>query len=218
VHTPVLLMEHQEIERIALTMMEAHGCHTAILYGSWARGDATSSSDIDLIFIREDGPAVRDACVEDGIYVDAFIYPEAKLKTLEPSLLRVLGGVVLRERDGFGSALLTQLQELHDRGPTPMPDDERRALVLWSRKMLDRFRGQRGLEASYRRMCLLPQALEDYFLLRNAWFRGPKEAFAWLRQHDGSTYEVFERAAQPGASDGDFSDLVQAVYGPCSAG
>lgn len=211
-------MDHREIERIALPMMDAHGCHTAILYGSRARGDATSNSDIDLIFIREDGPSVRDACVVDGIYVDAFIYPEAKLKTLEPSLLRVLGGIVLRERGGFGSALLTQLQELHDRGPAPVPDDERRALVLWSRKMLDRFRGQRGLDANYRRMCLLPQALEDYFLLRNAWFRGPKEAFAWLRQHDGPAHEAFERAAQPGASDGDFSDLVQAVYGPRPAG
>ena len=212
------LMEHREIERIALTMMDAHGCHTAILYGSRARGDATLHSDIDLIFIREDGPSVRDACVVDGIYVDAFIYPETKLKTLEPSLLRVLGGVVLRERDGFGSALLTQLREFHDRGSTPLPDDERRALVLWSRKMLDRFRGQRGLEANYRRMCLLPQALEDYFVLRNAWFRGPKEAFAWLLQHDGSAYEVFERAAQPGASDDAFSDLVQTVYRPHSTG
>lgn len=207
-------MEHREIEHIALAMMGAHGCHTSILYGSRARGDATPQSDIDLICIREDGPAIRDVYIVDGTYVDGFIYPEAKLKTLEPSLLRVLGGIVLRERGGFGSALLTQIQELHDRGPTPMPDDERRALVLWSRKMLDRFRGQRGLDANYRRMCLLPQALEDYFLLRNTWFQGSKPAFAWLLQHDGPAYTAFERASQPDASDEAFSELVQLVYGP----
>ena len=86
--------------------------------------------------------------------------------------------------------------------------------LVWSQKMLDRFRGQRGLDADYRRMSLLIQALEDYFLLRNTWFRGSKEAFAWLLQHDGSAYVLFERAAQPGASDGAFADLVQAVYGP----
>jgi hypothetical protein len=205
-------MEHREIERIALTIMNAHRCHTAILYGSHARGDATVHSDIDLICVREDGPAVRDARIVDGIYIDAFIYPEATLKTPEPSLLRVLGGIVIRERDGFGSALLAQLQELHDRGPIPLPDDERRVLVLWSQKMLDRFRGQRGLEADYRRMSLLIQALEDYFVLRNAWFRGSKEAFAWLLQHDSSAYLLFERAACPGASDEAFSDLVQTVY------
>jgi uncharacterized protein len=211
-------MEHREIERIALTIMEAHGCHTMILYGSWARGDATVHSDVDLLCVREDGPATRDARVVDGVYVDAFISPEAALKTVEPSLLRVLGGVVIRERDGFGSALLAQLRELHDRGPTPLPDDERRALLIWSRKMLDRFRGQRGLDADYRRRFLFIQALEDYFLLRNAWFRGSKEAFAWLEQHDGAVHASFERAAEPGASDDAFSDLVQAVYGSHVAG
>ena len=205
-------MEHGEIERIALAIMEAHGCHTTILYGSHARGDATLQSDVDLIGIREDGPAVRDARVVDGIYIDAFIYPETTLKTPEPSLLRVLGGIVLRERDGFGSALLTRLQELHDRGPKPLPDDERRALVLWSQKMLDRFRGQCGVEADHRRMFLLVQALEDYFTLRNAWFRGPKEGFAWLLQYDSSAYALFERASRPGASHGDLTDLVQTVY------
>lgn len=205
-------MSPQEIERIALTVMNDHGCHTMILYGSRARGDATPQSDIDLLCVREDGPAARDARVVEGVYVDAFVYPEAKLQTLEPSFLRVLGGVVLRERDGFGAAFLTRLRELHDRGPAPLPDDERQALMVWSQKMLDRFRGQRGIEASYRRMSLLTQALDDYFVLRNTWFRGPKEAFAWLLQHDNPAYAVFERAAQPGASDGDFSDLVQTVY------
>src|SRR5262245_39284439 len=101
-------MEHREIERIALTIMAAHGCHTSILYGSHARGDATLQSDVDLLCIREDAPAVRDARLVEGIYIDAFIYPEAALKTPDPSLLRVLGGIVLRERAGFGSALLAQ--------------------------------------------------------------------------------------------------------------
>jgi hypothetical protein len=31
----------------------------------------------------------------DGLYIDAIVYPEAALKTLEPSLLRILGGVVV---------------------------------------------------------------------------------------------------------------------------
>ena len=207
-------MDHREIERIALTILAAHGGHTMILYGSHARGDATLQSDIDLLCVRDDGPSVRDARIVEGIYIDAFIYPETALKTLDPALLRVLGGVVIRERDGFGSALLSRLRELDDRGPAPLPDDERQARTVWSQKMLDRFRGDRGVEAGYRRMYLVVQALEDYFSLRNTWFRGPKEAFPWLLQHDASTHARFERATQPGASDGDFAALVHAVYGP----
>ena len=207
-------MEHRDIERIALGVMEVHGCHTMILYGSRARGDATPQSDLDLMCIREDGPAIRDARVVEGLYIDGFVYPESAFATLEPALLRALGGVVIRERDGFGTALLTRIRELDGRGPVPLREDERQVLKVWSHKMLDRFRGDHGLEAQYRRMSLLVQALDDYFSLRNTWTMGPKQGFPWLLQHDASAHAVFERAAQLGASDGDFAELVRAVYGP----
>jgi hypothetical protein len=95
-----------------------------------------------------------------------------------------------------------------------MADDLRQVTLLWSNKMLDRFRGQPDLEAQYRRMQLLQQSLEDYFALREVWFRGPKEGFAWLLQHDAATLHLFESAAQPHASDAAFAALVHAVYGP----
>jgi Nucleotidyltransferase domain len=210
-------MEHSKIERISLSVMAAHGCHTAVLYGSLARGQATDTSDLDLLCVRRDGPNVRDAHIEDGIYVDAFIYSEASLATPEPALLRILGGWVLCEADGYGTELLARLQSLHDRGPEPMSDDARRAAVLWSSKMLDRFRGQRGLEPNYRRMQLFTQSLEDYFALRGLWFPGPKAAFAWLHRHDARSHGQFERTAQPDATDADFAELVRAVYGPFQA-
>jgi hypothetical protein len=193
--------------------MDVHGCHTAIVYGSRARGDATPDSDVDLLCAREGGTAVRDARVVGGVYLDAFVYPESAFKTLDPSFLRILGGTVVQERDGFGSTLLARVREMHDRGPPVTPDDERQALVVWSQKMLDRIRGRRDVEVAYRRMFLLVRALEDYFSLRNAWFRGEKEAFAWLRQHDRSTYVLFERAAQPSPDDTALPALVRAVYG-----
>ena len=203
-------MDRQPIERIALQVMEEHQCHTVVIYGSWARGDATPASDVDLLCVRETGAMVRDARVVDAVYLDAFVYPESALDSLDPSFLRILGGVVVRERDGVGSKLLARLREMHDRGPPPMPDDQRLALVTWSQKMLDRFRASDGVEINYRRMYLVVRALEDYFGLRNAWYEGEKEAFAWLRQHDPSTYNLFERVSQ--LSDSALTDLVEAVY------
>lgn len=209
-------MDYQDAERLALEVMAAHDCHTVILYGSWAHGLATAESDVDVLCVREEGKAFRDARIADGIYLDAFIYPRADLAAPEPSLLRVLGGVVLREADGCGTALLARLQALHERGPVPIPDDERRAVVLWSRKMLERMGGSSGLEVGYRRMQLYLQCLEDYFGLRGKWFEGPKAAYAWLLQNDTATYRCFAHAALPAASADAFVALVQAVYGPFS--
>ncbi|MEY4544493.1 MAG: hypothetical protein RL685_688 [Pseudomonadota bacterium] len=208
-------MEYQDAERIALEVMVANGCHTVILYGSWPRGQATADSDVDVLCVREEGKAFRDARVAaEGVYIDAFIYPRADVASPDLPLMRVLGGVVLREVDGLGTGLLTQLQALYARGPAPMPDDQRRAVVLWASKMLARIRGQRDLDANYRRMQLSMQCIEDYFALRGKWFEGPKHAFAWLRQHDAGAYRRFVHAALAGASDDAFVELVQAVYGP----
>lgn len=209
-------MAYEDVERIALEVMSAHGCHTAILYGSWARGQATAESDLDLLCVRDEGKPFRDARVIEGVYLDAFIYPRAELANPAPELLRALGGVVLREADGCGTALLAQLAALHARGPAPLPEDERRALVLWSRKMLERLGGTSGLEVGYRRMQLYLQCLEDYFALRGKWFEGPRQAYAWLLQHDTATYRCFAHAALPAASADAFVALVQAVYGPVS--
>lgn len=189
-----------------------HGAHTVILYGSWARGDATGESDVDLLLVRAHGPAARDARVLDGLYLDAFVYPESAVATPEPSLLRILGGRVLRESNGSGEALLRRVAELDRRGPAALPPDERAALLVWARKTLGRCRAHPGPEADYRRAHLLTQALEDYFSLRTLWFRGSKEAFAWLGRHDPRALAAFEAAMRRGAADDDLAALVEVVY------
>jgi uncharacterized protein len=206
-------MDRADIERLAWQVMEAHGCHTTILYGSRARGEATSNSDVDLLCVREHGPSIRDARLVNGVYLDAFIYPESAFETLEAALLRIFGGVVLQERDGFGAALLERVHALHHRGPEALPDDERNVLAVWSQKMLLRCRTLQGPEGDYRRMYLLVRALEDYFALRNRWYRGEKEAFVWLHEHDPSTHALFERALAPAAPSDALTNLVRAVYG-----
>lgn len=205
-------MDAEQLEQLTESVMETHGCHTAILYGSRARGDATPQSDIDLLLVREAGTAIRDARLVGGLYLDAFVYPESSLVTLEPGMLRLIGAVVLRESKEYGSELMRRVRELDERGPIPMPADERQALMVWSQKMLDRFRERRDVEIEYRRMFLVVRALEDYFGLRDTWYRGEKEAFAWLREHDAPVYALFERAARASPGDEALTELVRAVY------
>src|SRR5262245_60474411 len=104
-------MDHGAIQAAAFAIADAHRCHTVVLYGSHARGDADRGSDVDLLCIRDDGPALRDSRLIDGVYFDVFVYPHAALTALDPSFLRLLGGQVLRERDGAGTALLGRVRE-----------------------------------------------------------------------------------------------------------
>ncbi len=199
------------IAKLARRIAPEHGAHTAILYGSHARGDATSRSDIDLLLVREAGPSIRDARLIDGEYLDAFVVPESAVAVVAADQLKLLGGVVLFERDGCGAALLTRVQELFDAGPAPLAADERQMRRVWAQKSLSRLRDE-GPEGEYRRMFLLVNALEDYFALRGWWFRGSKHAFAWLASHDAALHQAFTRGMRSAASADEISQLVTLVY------
>ena len=188
-----------------------HKCHTLILYGSHARGDATPVSDYDLIAIRRRGSKVtRDARLWRGVYLDVFIYPERKLNAEE--LLTIRGGRVLFQKHRVGDALLARVNKVYARGPRPLGADEIAARKVWAKKMLERARVG-DAEAHYRRAWLLTALLEDYFVFRNRWYEGPKAALRWLRRHQPRVCARFERALKPGASLSAISDLIEAVVG-----
>jgi predicted nucleotidyltransferase len=188
-----------------------HGCHTLILYGSRARGDATDDSDYDLLGVRESGESRRDARWVEGAYLDAFIHPESKIAQAGAELLHVRGGLVLCEKDGIGARLLARLDEVHAAGPLPLPSDEAGARRAWAQKMVARAR--RGdLEGHYRRAWLLTALLEDYFLLRGLWYSGSKRSLAWLEAHAPDAHAAFAAALRPGA-DLDAIERLVAVVG-----
>jgi predicted nucleotidyltransferase len=177
-----------------------HGCHTAILYGSRARGDFTQNSDYDILGIRDDGRVIRDTLISDSNEIlDGFIYSTSDIVGKEEAFLRIKDGIVLFERDQFGVKLLNEIESIFARGPDPYPSDEIKACHDWVSKMLLRIQRD-DLEGNYRRHWLLFQLLEDYFRLRNIWFMGAKRSLAYLRENDLVTFELYEASVRPGAS------------------
>jgi uncharacterized protein len=193
-------------------LRRAHGVHTLVLYGSHARGDATGESDIDVAGFAEAPEIVRDARLWNGIFLDAFIYPAARAGTCDAELLKLVGGRVLLDERGIAAALLERLEALDRQGPPALSEHEQRMRRVWARKMLIRVR--RGdVEAHYRRHELLYQLLEDQFVLRGAWYRGPKHALAALRREAPATFAAFERALGPDGSLDALDALVDHVIG-----
>ena len=114
---------------------------------------------------------------------------------------------------GFAKALLERVDALDQGGPPLLPEGEDEMVRVWYLKMLGRI-ARGDLEAKYRRIELLFQALEDYFKLRGLWYRGPKAGLPWLAMHDPETHATFARALEPHASLEDLHALVQRVLPP----
>lgn len=192
-------------------LVSAHGVHTILLYGSRARGDATEESDIDVATFGPVATTLRDARLWNGLYLDAFVYPETVATApLDEDLLKLQTARVLLDERGLAVPLLERIAERVRGGPTPITDDDRQMRIAWAHKTVERIR--RGdLEAHYRAHQLLFQLLEDYYALRGRWYRGPKESFAAMRVDDPTTFALFERALAPAASLDAIAALVSAV-------
>lgn len=188
-------------------------CHTAILYGSRARGDHSSASDYDLIGLRNEEPKISYVCKKGDAYVDAYIYTETYTQENLKEFLRIRGGKVLFQRGNLGTKLLAQVEALYRKGAPKLTDEAANIKRVWIEKTLQRsFRGD--LEGHFRLHWLLNDLLESYFELRNLWYRGPKESFSWLELNDSETHHLFENALKPNASERDIRKLCLRVIEP----
>jgi predicted nucleotidyltransferase len=187
-------------------MRATHGAHAIVIYGSYARGDATPESDIDVAaFCDVAATTTRDARLWRGMYLDGFVYPTELPPSVE--LLKLVGGIVALDERGTARALLDKLEALDRAGPAPLAADDAQMRRVWVQKTLARIR--RGdPEAHYRRHQLLVNALEDYFALRGEWFRGAKVALATL---PSPAREIFVRAIAPEASIDDIAAAIALV-------
>ena len=198
-----------DVREIADALRNGQGCHTAILYGSFATGDATPESDFDVAGFADISETRRIAGKWRHTCLDAFVYPESKLANPTQELLHLRGGTVLFERADAGKRLLEQVESIYAHGPERLPDDEARMRRHWAWKMLDR-------AARDRRVWLLTVLLEDYFVLRGRWYEGPKKSLAYLKTTEPELHFAFEQALRPGAGLEAISRVVDAVAGPRS--
>lgn len=194
-------------------LRRVHGVHTIILYGSRTRGEATPESDIDVASYADVAEITRDARLWNDMYLDAFVYPTARLdEAPDGDMLKLCGGQVLLDERGLAEHYLEQVAALEEQGPPALSEAEQRMRRVWVRKMLARLR--RGdVEAHYRHHWLLYQLLEDYFALRGEWYRGPKRALADLLGNRPETFVAFERALVPGAPLEVLEALAEVVVG-----
>lgn len=200
------------LEDAIMTLVQEHKCHTVILYGSRARGDATPHSDYDLMGVRKTGKKSRLAEERKGKFLDAFIFPEKDLAKVTEQHFYMREAQVLFEKEDFGSKFIQRLQRALKKPLKYLADDEIKARKIWSKKMLKRIEVG-GIEGNYRRSWLQEALLVDYFELRKMRYEGSKASFAWLKHHDKRTFKLFGKALERPSDFLRLKKLVSRVIG-----
>ena len=198
------------LEAITEELRTKHDCHTVILYGSRARGDANETSDYDVLGVREAGETFRDARLWNGIYLDTFVYPERELLDPHDGMLDMRHGKIIFQKGSFATDFFARLEKIFQAGPKKLRKDEIQALRTWHEKAIARIRAG-GIQGNLRRSELIPALLEHFFTTRGEWYRGPKASFQWLKEHRPDLYDGFERALEPNASVEGMESLVNAI-------
>jgi predicted nucleotidyltransferase len=194
------------IELLCEDLRVAYGCHTAILYGSRARDDWEATSDFDVIAFRDTGDQQRVASRWKGVFLDLFVH--STNDESDPSWIRINGGRILFQKNGFGEKVLDCVKALFEAGPEEVPISELQVRKIWAEKMLERA-AKGDVEGNFRLHWLLFVLLEDYFAVRRNWYLGPKQSFRKLRETTEKHFRIFETALKPGAS----LDAVREVIG-----
>ncbi len=105
-------------------------CRAAILAGSVVRGEATATSDLDLIIISESNKApYRESLYCFGWPIETFVHTEislfefshSDLKRRRPSLPRMIcEGVILKNQNGLATHLKNEALKMMQNGVKPL--------------------------------------------------------------------------------------------------
>jgi uncharacterized protein len=206
-------------QAVAAEVMRRHGAHTVLLYGSRAREEATPTSDVDLIALRESGGAARDVSPWRGLAFDVHVQDDADVEKLVTERAPALAHArVLVERGGAGQAIVTRVRARLAEPPPAMGKDEWAALWAWGSKMHGRLRDPDPTFAAYRRAEVLRETLPAWAEVRRRWYVGAKPTLRRIRDEDPAFHAAYVAAARPGASLAEFDRLLDLVFDARAAG
>jgi predicted nucleotidyltransferase len=204
---------------LAQEVVRRHGAHTVLLYGSRARGDATPTSDVDLIALRSAGGPLRDVTPWHGFDVDLHVFDDAGVDALvaerAPSLAHAR---VLVQRGDAGSHVVTRVRTRLAEPPPELPRDEWVALWAWGGKMRGRLRDPDPTFAAYRRAEVLRETLPAWCQVRRRWYLGAKPTLRSIAEVDSTTHVAYVAAARADAPITALDRLLACVFDVQAAG
>ncbi len=109
-------------------------CDAALLAGSIVRGEATATSDLDLVIVTKEVRApYRESLYAYGWPIEVFVHTHrsyreffaSDIQRRRPSLPRMCAeGIILRDHEGVAQRLKKEARELLEQGPQSLSKEE----------------------------------------------------------------------------------------------
>lgn len=175
------------------------------LAGSVMRGEATPTSDLDIVVVYERLPnAHREAFVYRGWPVEAFVHDaetleqffESDRKRGLPAMMSMVSeGVEIPEASEFSTGLKRRARELIEGGPPPWDEEELKLRRYRLTDWVDDVRFPRSPEELVATGAYLYQDVADfYFRTRGLWAAHSKTIPRRLMQANAAFADTFLRA------------------------
>lgn len=205
------------------------GSAAAFLAGSHVRGEATKSSDLDIVVVFDRLPnAYRDSFLFETWPVEVFVHDPQTLayffeefdrRTGVPSLATMVSeGIAIPAATDFSNSLKQFADSVLEAGPPAWSDEDRSASRYAISNLIDDLKEPRSAhEALAVLTSLYPALATHYFRTRNLWSASGKSIARALRNHDDAFatryLESFETAFA-GNGTGDVIDLAAEILKP----
>ena len=213
-----------EAQAAALAFLQDHfpDCLAALLAGSVVRGEATPTSDLDIvIFTEQDNAPYRESFEAYGWLIEAFIYTPSTygdffagdVKRRRPSLpFMCAEGLVLKDTSGLAQEVKEEAWVLLEKGPPPLSQKERDRTRYALTNLLDDFIGSRSYHEA---LFIAPELINvtaDFLLDEHDMWRGlGKWNLRRLRELDAELCEVFVAALETFYKQEDRTLLVEFI-------
>lgn len=204
-----MVMEEKLIDAVKEYLKKEYNCHSIILYGSFASGDYTEESDIDLVCFCDNPKKENDTTVFNNRRLDAWIYKTEMMEEYTQFLHVKDGKIIFDERD-LCTIFLNEINEQFIIGPKQLTLQEKDFLKSWLKKMLQRAK-KGDIEGNFRYHWLLTDSLKIYFDIKGMWYLGPKKSLRWLYENNREAYYLFYNALRINADIAEIEKLIEYI-------
>jgi predicted nucleotidyltransferase len=196
-------------------------CQGALLAGSVVRGEATETSDLDMvIFDKCIRSSYRESLIDFGWAIEVFVHNldsyklffENDYKRARPSMPRmVLEGIILKD-DGIIDSLKKEAKDLLEKGPEEWSAEIINTKRYFLTDALDDFKGSSNrAEEIFIANTLADLASEFVLRTNRKWMGTSKWLVRSLKQYDEEFANLFVEAFDVFYKTGDKGSVIQLV-------